>query len=321
MTIRKYGGQEGPPEARGRFRTRALWSVGLLGGLASLGATSAEAAVTCARELTADVVTIDMPIVNNRLGASNVNGMMFALRGDVADRTTGKGEAQGGVLTAGNAKLRDDKRPRPLVLRVAAGDCLTVNFQNLVSTVPNPLNAPLDRDDIGNDPNPATVNGDPQVTVFVDEQVADRRTSFHANGMQLRALGGIANDGSFVGRNASSLMAPGQSTIYRLYAEKEGVFQIVSHGALVGSDANQGNVANGLFGQMIVEPKGARIYRNTVTEEELRLATKTATATSAACPKLGATAPAPQTGRYCLTLNGQPVLNYEATYPNAAPWS
>ena len=26
--------------------------------------------------------------------------------------------------------LRPDKRPRPLVLRVAAGDCLTVNFEN-----------------------------------------------------------------------------------------------------------------------------------------------------------------------------------------------
>ena len=34
-----------------------------------------------------------------------------------------------------------------------------------------------------------------------------------------------------------------------------------------------GNVANGLFGQVVVLPKGGRTYRNTLTEEEMRLAT------------------------------------------------
>jgi hypothetical protein len=310
-----------------------LGAAAALGGLATLGATSAQAAITCARTLTADVVTIDMPIVNNRLGASNVNGMMFALRGDVRPISTTNADITALITDAAgvqkrNAKLRDDKRPRPLVLRVAAGDCLDVKFQNLVAPAPNPLNAPVDRDGIGNDPNPVTADGMPQITTFVDEQVAERRTSFHANGMQLRALGGIGNDGSFVGANASSLMAPGQSTTYRLYAEKEGVFQVISMGAMVGSDANQGNIANGLFGQIIVEPRGAKIYRNTVTEEELRLATRTATAVSATCPKLGdlASTTTDRKGNvtrnfYCQTLAGQPVLNYEATYPSTAPWT
>jgi len=274
-------------------------------GIVAMAAVAAPAqAVQCARTLTADVVTIDMPIVNNRLGASNVNGMMYALRQDVVPIVPGQpitaligsnvtNPATGNVNPGQrrNAKLRDDKRPRPLVLRVAAGDCLDVKFQNLVSPTPNAqqFNA------VPPATNPVTANGEPKINVFVDEQVADRRTSFHASGMQLR--GSIASDGSFVGRNASSLMAPGASTTYQLYAEREGVFQIVSHGALVGSDANQGNTSNGLFGQVIVEPAGAAMYRNIVTEEELRLAT-------------GAT-----------TAGGQPMLDYEARYPNAAPWT
>ncbi len=281
----------------------------------------ASAAITCARTVTANVVVIDQPFLNNRLGASNVNGMMFALREDVVDISSNKGEKVGGVLTAGNVKLRDDKRPRPLVLRVAEGDCLTVNLANMLKVLPNARNFVVDRDGIGNDPNPVTADGNPQITTSVDEQVLDRRVSFQATGMQLRATGGILNDGSNVGANASSLVSVGATRTYNLYAQKEQVYQVISQGALIGSDANQGNTANGLFGQVIVEPKGAKMYRNTVTEEEMRLATRTASRTSASCPKLGDAVPGSRTLKYCTTLAGHPVINYEATYPNSAPWS
>ncbi|MEQ1805941.1 MAG: hypothetical protein ABL900_11255, partial [Burkholderiaceae bacterium] len=193
---------------QGNQSTRLAASLAIA-GLALLAASQAQAAIACTRTITADVVSIDMPLLHNRLGSSNVNGMMFALRRDVVDIGSNKPESQGGVLSPGGVKLRDDKRPRPLVLRVAAGDCLTVNFQNLVSVAPNARNFAVDRDGVGNDPNPVTADGTPQILVSVDEQVADRRTSFHANGMQVRSAGGIANDGSFVGANASSLAAPG----------------------------------------------------------------------------------------------------------------
>jgi hypothetical protein len=264
-----------------------------LGGLAALAAFSAPSqAASCTREISVDVVAIDMPIVHNRLGASNVNGMMYALKRDVLN-----------LDGPGLPRLRDDKRPRPLVLRVAAGDCLTINFENRLAPVANPRNAPLDLDGIGNDPNPATANGDPQIPVFVDEQVAERRVGFHASGMQL--MNGIQSDGSFVGRNPSSLVAPGGGITYKVFAEHEGVFQIVNPGALVGSDANQGNTANGLFGQIIVEPAGAAMYRNTVTEEELRLAAMDLDPASPSC------------GTVRTTGAGQPKLDYEARYPTA----
>ncbi|HET9700297.1 MAG TPA: hypothetical protein VFP70_05190, partial [Burkholderiales bacterium] len=274
-----------------------------LGGLAVLAAFSApsQAAPVCVRQVTADVVALDAPIVNSRLGVSNVNGLMYALKGDVVryNGLTGAAEGTPGNVTgadAGQVKLRDDKRPRPLVLRVNAGDCLTVNFTNLLNPVPNARNFIVDADPFQAklDPNPVTADRDPQITTSVNEQVLERRVGFHAAGLQL--MGSIASDGSYVGRNASSLVAPGGSTTYTLYAEHEGVHQVINTGALVGSDANQGNTANGLFGQVIIEPVGARTYRNTVTEEELRLAT------------VGPTA------------GGQPRLNYETRFPNSEPW-
>lgn len=54
--------------------------------LALLGwETTSEAAVQCQRTLVANVVALDQPLMFNRLGAQNANGMMFALREDVVD--------------------------------------------------------------------------------------------------------------------------------------------------------------------------------------------------------------------------------------------
>ena len=96
--------------------------------------------------LVADVVAIDHPMVFNRLGAQNVNWMMYALRHDIVDisdperlRTldyTKEGDALFEKVkskqTSRDIALRPDLRPRPLVLRVAAGDYLKVNFTNLL---------------------------------------------------------------------------------------------------------------------------------------------------------------------------------------------
>lgn len=96
-----------------------------------LGLELAEAAVRCERNLVANVVALDQPLMFNRLGAQNVNGMMFALRRDVVDDHD-MSLTRGGAAVPGKVSLRPDKRPRPLVLRVAAGDCLTINLQNLL---------------------------------------------------------------------------------------------------------------------------------------------------------------------------------------------
>ena len=50
-----------------------------------IGIETAQAAARCERNLVANIVALDQPLMFNRLGAQNVNGMMFALRRDVVD--------------------------------------------------------------------------------------------------------------------------------------------------------------------------------------------------------------------------------------------
>ncbi|WP_253261740.1 hypothetical protein [Ramlibacter montanisoli] len=256
-------------------------------------APDAQAAISCQRQVTANVVAFDKPLMYNRLGAGNVNGMMYALQRDVINTSSQSPLTVSGQATAGQLDLRPDKRHRPLVLRVRVGDCLTVNLQNLLTPVANPNNVPL------------TEPSGQRFTVQVDDQVRGRFVGFHAAGMEL--VDSIADDGSHTGANVSSLVAPGGSRSYRLYASKEGVFPVSSGGAVVGADANQGNSSNGLFGQLIVEPAGARIYRGQVFEEEMRLAADVNND-----GVLGATE---------LTAEGHPRIRYEATYPGGTPWT
>jgi hypothetical protein len=239
----------------------------------------AEAQAACQRQLTADVVVFDQPLMYNRLGAQNVNGIIYALKRDVVDKSSGM---PSGSLTAGGVALRPDKSPRPLVLRVRVGDCLTVYFQNLLDPGDNPFAPPQVR------------SGMP-FELPKDDQVTDRHASFHVTGMQL--VNSIADDGSNVGMNGpDGLVGSGDSTTYKLFAEKEGQFVINSYGVTFGGEGQGGNTAGGLFGELIVEPAGAAIYRSQLTREEMDLATDGTTSA------------------------GHPILNYEATYPDDDPW-
>jgi hypothetical protein len=76
--------------------------------------------------------------VLNRFGAFNPAGMLFALRRDVVF-SGHPGIADGVAVDDANlsqapgfVKLRESKRPRPLVLRINEGDCLEVRFHNLL---------------------------------------------------------------------------------------------------------------------------------------------------------------------------------------------
>ncbi len=190
----------------------------------------------CARTVQADVVALDQPWFWNRLGAVEPQGMIFALKRDVVPINATLG------LVAGNVQLRSDKRPRPLVLRMNVGDCLQINFTNLLAETPK------DKD-----------------------QPATRTASVHVNGMQL--VGSIASDGSNVGKNASSLVKPNGFAIYKLYAEREGGYFLYSAAATTGGEGDGGSLATGLFGVVTVQPKGAEWYRSQVTRDDLKYAT------------------------------------------------
>ncbi|SDY17126.1 hypothetical protein SAMN04487939_10152 [Lysobacter sp. yr284] len=295
----------------------ALW-----GGAARAQMPGPGAVVGCPTDaIVADVVAIDHPMVFNRLGAQNVNWMMYALRHDLvvpvkqADGSTRwrpldyspEGQALFDKVREKSSSreiaLRPDLRPRPLVLRVPAGRALYVRLTNLLAVYdsppntttgnpynsdPNPLGAPHPMNQAAKDA--PGLSGDERI-FHIDDQVFSRSVGFHPQGLEL--IGSEQSDSSYAGRNKSSLAAPGESTDYCFRAPAEGAFLVSNPGAAFGGEGSAGDSGVGLFGAVAVQPTGAAFYRAQVTEEELRLATR----------------PGPATGA------GQPIVDYEAKYP------
>ena len=208
----------------------------------------------CDRLITAKVFALDQPYFLNRLGAMLPEGMVYALERDVVASSCPSGQTC--KPSKGNARLRFGKRPRPIVLRANVGDCLSIEFTNLLSDVP------------------ADENGIKGV------QPSTRWASIHVAGMQ--NLNSISDDGSFVGVNPNSLVPPGGQRTYVLKATAEGTFLLNSEGAAWGG-LNQPNdgaqVTAGLFGCVNVEPKKAVWLRSQLTYAEMQMASKGNTTT------------------------------------------
>jgi hypothetical protein len=271
--------------------------------LAIFASTSAQAQQACARTVKADVVALDMPLMFNRLGAQNINGMMYALKRDVVvfDPTDANGDGivdnpdhlkplVGGVTgSPGKVALRPDKRPRPLVLRTGEGDCLQITLTNLLAenmtpgTDPaNPFNAPQERSLV-------------EFNIHNDNQVAARNVSLRFQGTEL--VNGIEDDGTFVGENTTAAtVAPGGTRTYTVRTTQDGAYLGVSYGGVVGGEGQGGTTASGLWAVLNVNADNAMFYRSQVTNEELELVT------------VGT------------TPDGHPQIDYEARYPNTEPW-
>ncbi|XXX80101.1 copper oxidase [Sorangium sp. So ce134] len=217
------------------------------------------------RTVYADVVAIDQLIVYDRFDAFNPGGMVYALRRDVEAADPSR------PVGPGNAALRPGKRPRPLVLRVNAGDNLVISFTNWLTPSGGALPAL----------SPAT-----------------RDASIHVVGLQIRDIAAL---GGNVGQNESSLAAPGETRTYELVAGREGAFLMHSGGAMAGADGTGRplrQISQSLFGAVIVEPKGAVAYRSQVTAEELKAA-------SDALPNPDGT---PRIHYDALDASGEPIL-------------
>ena len=291
---------------------RALAIAAVAGGLIAFsGAAAAKVSCTAANTLRADVAAIDIPMVFNRLGAQNVNWQMYALWRDLVvssdshtplpalDGILSKGLGPTPFLAmAGNATLRPDLRPRPLTLRVSAGQCLHVRFINLLSPDANPHHVGSDLPTSDHPLNQRSHEG----IANSDDQVAGRVAGFHPQGLEL--VKSIADDSSHVGRNDSSLAAPGTWREYWFHAPHEGAFLISNPGVVFGGEGTAGSGGTGLFGAVAVQPSQARAYRSQVTEEDLRLATRLD----------------PLTLEPLQTPEGHPVIDYEALYPAEQPW-
>ena len=221
------------------------------------------------KAIEAQVVAIDQVLVYNQFGAYNPVGLMFALKRDVVPLDPETGAPIPGqtcvsfTCVAGKVALRADKRPRPIVLRVNEGDTLTVHFTNLLAP---------DREDI-----PVFIDPDTRKSAFPpDEVVAQedapqtRQAGFHINGLKPSS---VDDDASYVGRNTSSLVAPGGSRTYTWTATKEGTYLVYSPAGLSGGEGDGGQLTHGLFGAVNVEPAGSVWYASQVTKAEMLLKT------------------------------------------------
>ncbi len=274
-------------------------------------AAAATAPPNC-RNISADVVALFHPIMLNRMGAAIPNGLVFALKRDLDP--TGK-------------MLRAGKRPRPLVLRANVGDCLTINFWNLVQ--PPAVQPP---------PPPPAATPTPTPLQFPDT----KPVSLHVQGMEW--VTGPQDDGSYVGLNNSSLAnvtptaGPPPTKTYTLYAKNEGTFLLYT----MGDTSTQGDqLVRGLFGAVNIQPETAVWYRSQVTADELALATYNANSLPAGTTIGGCDAsnnctltipaggggPARQV-KVIKTPSGQlhtpdhhPLVHYDAVYPAGSKWS
>lgn len=227
------------------------------------------------RPITANVVAMPQPIMLNRLGAVIPDGLIFVLQRDT-------------VVVNGQIQLRPGKRPRPLVLRANVGDCLTINFTNAIPT-----------------------------TNFTNAQKTFSKTgttevSLHVQGMEW--VTGPGDDGSFVGKNASSLASvnpppanmPGNTQKYTLFVKNEGTYLLYT----MGDTTSQGiQLTRGLFGSLNVQPATAEWYRSQVTATELNAATYNANNLGS-----GNTLNCPNNANPCtLTLSGKPPVQVNKT--------
>jgi hypothetical protein len=243
--------------------------------LALAGVPACAADPPC-RAISANVVALDQAFYNNRIGALQTGGMVFALRRDVVS-TDGSM-----TLKPGAVMLRPDKRPRPMVLRANAGDCLTIHFQNLLASSPAHVQGVIPATGF----NPATekMTTVPQLVPgtepYLRSQPATRWAGVHVMGMQLRkatpAQTGIQSDASWVGTDDNSLVPPGGTIDYEFFAEAEGAYLLYSTGADTGVVYGYGGqLSQGLFGSVTVQPHDAEWYRSQVTRADLAAASTT----------------------------------------------
>ena len=213
----------------------------------------------CQRTINADVVALPQPIMLNRMGAAIPDGLIFALKSDT-------------TLVNGWLQLSPNKRPRPLVLRANVNDCLNITFTNSV-----PKNN--------------------FTKTKASAATGTTEVSLHIQGTEWTTS--TMDDGSFVGVNPSSLASvagatppPAQTQQYQLFVKNEGTFLLYT----MGDTSTEGQqLARGLFGALNVQPEGAEWYRSEVTQQDLKLATKSTSA------------------------DGHPVIDYDAKYANGTP--
>ena len=162
------------------------------------------------------------------------NGMLYVLQRDQAAVVNWYRPLVGNAANgyAGDPAAGRRVRPRPLVLRANAGECIQVNLTNELTPA-------------------AMAPSLPQV---------DPRVSMHAIGVSYAPNSG---DGSSVGYNADTTVGVGETITYFWRAPSaEGLYLFRDMGMPAGADADGGAAEHGLYGGLAVQPAGSRWFES-----------------------------------------------------------
>ncbi len=275
------------------------------------GAAEDEGRVICA-----DVGAFDQTLVYNRFGSFNPFGMIFALDRDLAvlrEETPEGAEAEalpeveiktasdcaaltgaehghpGTDLAAGNVRLKDCKRPRPLVLRANVGDVLIVRVSNWLYEPDAPdfsknfCKAAPTKDSNAEAVRPHVSRGESselrhhEVACLANDAVdaeaeahppsifpeptdwpRTRGVNFVVQGLTPLAIDGTIHPACI----GTSSAAPDDSFLCKYKLHQEGTYFFASQAAPAGGEGNGGSIVHGLFGALMVERAGTRAYRS-----------------------------------------------------------
>jgi manganese oxidase len=288
------------------------------------------------RYVHADVAAIEQILVYNRFGSFNPFGMIFALRRDlspadlapdfrtlaeketgaptraytVADQTWSCAERTGAEpgtdwdkIEPGNARLKDCKRPRPMVLRANVGDILHVRLTNFLMGAMKPAKAPdlsqtfcksADQKDFNTTAIRALVSEGPNIAEKIGVALCKPGTSTkkHAlvreetpltlesasdwpmtRGINLvfQGLTPVTADGIEGGKGLHpaclglGAIAPSETVDCYWRADQEGTYFGASTAAPGGGQGGGGSLTHGLFAAVVVESADSQWFRSQVT--------------------------------------------------------
>ncbi|MBI3979136.1 MAG: chitobiase/beta-hexosaminidase C-terminal domain-containing protein [Chloroflexi bacterium] len=196
------------------------------------------------------VVALEREIAYNEYGYNDPYALMYALVED--------GEAPQQAA----ARAAADPNPEPLVIRANEGDCIEVTLTNLIDpggrfATEHGLFGAHDTDSRGGDP--------PLVVEPLTGVPAGLRVSLHPALLLYDVRG---SDGATVGYNRDQTVGPGESTLYRWYADdvapgELGAINLTDYGDV------RGHRHHGLFAALNVEPKNAT-YHHPLTGKPIR---------------------------------------------------
>lgn len=258
-----------------------------------LGALPTDRRVICA-----DVAAFDNVLVYNRFGSYNPFGMIFALRRDLIDiatppsrRDAAECAADAGVekaigpFSAGAVRLRDCKRPRPLVLRANVGDLLAVRVTNLLrdaapdhsrdfcngSTDHQAFSAEV-RDALDIDRRCSSETGEAEGP----EWPSTRGLNFAVQG--LVAIPDPRDPASAQARadlqvcRGLTAIAPDRAVTCFYEVDRAAPYFLSSNAAPAGGEGDGGSITHGLFGAVLVQDEGSEWYRSQVSQSAMDFA-------------------------------------------------